>query len=121
MVNNITALNQQIYFENLKRLESKPYKSFFQKDMYLNNEIIKHVQSGELPHDKITHPNPGDFNEMLKGDLWKTTGYSVLENGTLYSASHTELPNCTAEMFEWWFWWHSGESERYALWYRTVT
>ena len=117
LVNNITVLNQQIYFENLKRLESKPYKSFFKKDMYLNNEIIKHVQSGELPFDKITHPNPDDFNEMLKGNLWKTTGYSVLENGTLYSASHTKFPNCTAEMFEWWFWRHSVESERYALWY----
>jgi len=35
----------------------------------------------------------------------------------LYSGSHTTFPDCTPEMFEWWFWWHSVESERYALWY----
>jgi len=117
LVNNITALNQQIYLENFEKMKSKPYKSFFKKDMYLFNDMIRHVQSGVLPKEQITLPTPNDFNEMLKGDLWKTTGYSVLDNGTLYSASRTKFPNCTTEMFEWWFWWHSVESERYALWY----
>jgi len=117
LVNNITALSQQVYLANLKKLASKPYKSFFRKDMYIKDEIIRHIQSGEIPKEQITMPTPDDFNAMLKGDLWKTTGYSVLDNGTLYSASHTKFPNCTTEMFEWWFWWHSVESERYALWY----
>lgn len=117
LVNNITVLNQNIYSQNYEKLASKPYKHFFKKDMFLYDEIIRHVQSGELSKDEITYPNPDDFNEMLRSDLWKTTGYSMLNNGTLYSASHTKFPNCTTDMFEWWFWWHSVESERYALWY----
>jgi len=117
LVNNITALNQQIYLKNLEKMQSKPYKHFFKKDMYVKDDIIRLVQSGYLSPEKITLPTANEFNEMLKGDLWKTTGYGILENGTLYSASHTTFPNCTPEMFEWWFWWHSVESERYALWY----
>jgi len=117
LVNNITALNQQLWAENAEKVQSKPYKSFFKKDMYVRDDMIRNIQSGAIDPELITPPTPAGFNEMLKGELWKTTGYNVLENGTLYSASHTRFPGCTAEMFEWWFWWHSVESERYALWY----
>lgn len=49
LVNNITALNQQIYLDSLSKLESKNYKSFYKKDMYLFDETIRKVQSGTLP------------------------------------------------------------------------
>jgi len=32
-------------------------------------------------------------------------------------ASLTDFPDSTKDMFEWWFWWHSVESERYAIWH----
>jgi len=63
-------------------------------------------------------PNPEGFNKVLEcGHSKGHTGYGILENGTLYSASLTKFPNCTPEMFEWWFWWHAIESERYLLWH----
>lgn len=117
LVNNITALNQKVYQQNLKNIQSKAYKAYFKKDMYLDDDIIRLVQAGEIDVNLITKPNPKDFNTMLKSDLWKTTGYGILDDGTLYCASKTNFPGCTTEMFEWWFWWHSVESERYALWY----
>ena len=117
LVNNITALNQQIYLDNLSRVTDKPYKSFFRKDLYLHDDIIRQVQSAALPLDQVTYPYPDDLNQMLTGDLWQTTGYAVLEDGTRYAASLTRFPNCSAEMLEWWFWWHSVEPERYTLWY----
>ena len=61
---------------------------------------------------------PDGFNKVMEcGHSKGHTGYGILENGTLYSASLTKSPNCTPEMFEWWLWWHAVEPERYLLWH----
>ncbi|KAK8069233.1 phloretin hydrolase [Apiospora phragmitis] len=44
-------------------------------------------------------------------------GWCALSDGTAYVASKTHFPAATGEMIDWWFWWHSVEPERYALWY----
>lgn len=43
-------------------------------------------------------------------------GYCVMENGTGYLANKTFFPEATAEMFDWWFAWHSLEDLRYRIW-----
>jgi len=40
-----------------------------------------------------------------------------LDNGQLVVACLTEMPGVTAEMWDWWFSWHSYTSERYRLWH----
>jgi len=117
IVNNITVQNQNLFLSNKEKLENKAYGKYLNQDLYLSNEIIKHVQKGELPSSEVTSPTPDSLNEMLKGQKWQSTGYSVLEDGTAYTASLTDFPGASGEMFEWWFWWHSVESERYALWH----
>lgn len=45
-------------------------------------------------------------------------GWYAFPDGTAYVASRTVFPpECTGDMIDWWFWWHSVEPERYALWY----
>ena len=43
-------------------------------------------------------------------------GYCVLPDGTGYVGMRMFYPNCTKEMFEWWFAWHGLESSRYKIW-----
>ena len=44
-------------------------------------------------------------------------GFTVAPNGTGFVANTTFMPGVTAEMFDWWFGWHSvGPDLRYKLW-----
>jgi 2,4-diacetylphloroglucinol hydrolase len=118
LVNYITARNQQVYYKNLEKIKDKPYAKYFHKDMYVLDEEIKKAQSGAIPVEQAIKPTPSELNKLLEsGYLNAETGYCKLDDGTFYSSSITYFPNCTAEMFHWWFWWHSVEPERYALWY----
>jgi 2,4-diacetylphloroglucinol hydrolase len=86
--------------------------------MYVWDTEIKKTQAGPIPLEQAIKPIPSELNKLLElGYLDAETGYCQLEDGTFYSSSITYFPNCTAEMFQWWFWWHSVEPERYALWY----
>ena len=43
-------------------------------------------------------------------------GYCVMPDGTGYVGMRMFYPNCTKEMFEWWFAWHGLENSRYKIW-----
>ncbi|MEV0356174.1 hypothetical protein AB0H71_08930 [Nocardia sp. NPDC050697] len=45
------------------------------------------------------------------------TGYGQAADGVIWVAAHTEMPGVTAEMWDWWFRWHSVEASRYKLWH----
>lgn len=53
---------------------------------------------------------------FLPGYLPGETGFCVMENGTGYLANLTHMPGVSAQMFEWWFAWHSLEDLRYKIW-----
>ncbi len=44
-------------------------------------------------------------------------GYSLLEDGSMHIAVHTHMPRVEPIMWDWWFWWHGTQTERYKLWY----
>jgi len=67
----------------------------------LSNAIIDKVQQGPLSESELTPRASNTLNAMLSGDLWKSTGYSVLADGTPYVASLTDFPDSTKDMFEW--------------------
>ena len=59
-----------------------------------------------------------DKNEILvHKELHKDIGYAQMDDGNYIISSCVELPGMTAEMVQWWFWWHPLEKERYMLWY----
>ena len=118
LVNYFTVHAQSIFDKNKKRLKGKPYEKYLNKDLYVFDENVKMIQSGPLANNDMQAPTQDGMDEVVKnGHLKNHTGYGVLEDGTLYSASLTKFPNATPEMFEWWMWWHGVEPERYLLWH----
>ena len=118
LVNNLSVQAQTIFGENKKRLKGKPYEKYLNTDLYVYDEAIRNAQAGPLANEYMQPPTQAGFNKVLEvGHSKGHTGYGILENGTLYSASLTKFPNCTPKMFEWWMWWHAVEPERYLLWH----
>lgn len=59
-----------------------------------------------------------DKNDILTHkELHEDIGYTQMEDGNYIISSCVELPGITAQMAEWWFWWHPLQKERYMLWY----
>ncbi|WP_313802155.1 DAPG hydrolase family protein [Sphingobium sp.] len=57
-------------------------------------------------------------DEMSKpGYLHMETGYTINDDGHLVIAIFTDMPGVTAEMWDWWMWWHAVEAARYKLWH----
>jgi hypothetical protein len=51
------------------------------------------------------------------GYLQLENGYARLDDGMLYVAVLTPMPEVTGEMIDWWFAWHGEDSARYQLWH----
>lgn len=56
----------------------------------------------------------GDLLEP--GYLSVENGYCLNPDGTGFVAVKTDFPGATAEMIQWWFWWHANEDLRYKIW-----
>ena len=53
----------------------------------------------------------------MDGAVALEVGFTVAPNGTGFVANSTFMPGVTAEMFDWWFGWHSvGPDLRYKIW-----
>jgi hypothetical protein len=112
------AVNQKIWKQNQKKLASKPYGKYFKRDLYVYDDALQAINNGPIAVEDALTPASENLNKLLdKGYLPGETGYCEMPDGSLYSSSLTWFPNCTPEMFQWWFWWHSAESERYTIWY----
>jgi hypothetical protein len=72
-----------------------------------------------LQANPIISPTPfSHINSLFTDpDLQNEIGVRILEDGDCLVAMNTPLPDVTAEMIDWWFWWHAQESERYQAWY----
>ncbi|MEO0895642.1 MAG: hypothetical protein AAFY71_04560 [Bacteroidota bacterium] len=118
LVTNHTVCNQQLFEENRQKISSKPYAKYLNPEMYVYDEHILNAQKGPIPPSEILPPTIEGLNKLLEpGYLPHETGYGQMADGTLFASSLTHFPHATPEMLQWWFWWHSVEAERYALWY----
>ncbi|MGH3635181.1 MAG: DAPG hydrolase family protein [Mycobacterium sp.] len=101
---------------NRTRVQRKPYAHFFREDLVLDEAVLPGLKAPMNPAHALS---VGDgINRLLDpGYHHVETGYCVLHDGTVYVASLTKFPRASAEMFRWWFWWHSVEAERYTLWF----
>jgi phloretin hydrolase len=58
------------------------------------------------------------LNDMLNPGYFEVeTGWCVMPDGSGYIANYTQMPGVTADMFKWWFVWHSLEDLRYKIWW----
>ena len=67
---------------------------------------------------KITKTAFERKNDILtSSELQTEVGYTKMDDGTYLVSMVCPMPNITAEMIEWWFWWHRQDSLRYQVWY----
>ncbi|ORY61695.1 PhlG protein [Pseudomassariella vexata] len=109
-------LGTQKHFERTEqRIKNKPYAKYLHSSLSLYPDIIPALKKPINPKDflqiaRVAHLLEPGYHEI-------ENGWCALNDGTAYVASKTRFPGATGEMIDWWFWWHSVEPERYALWY----
>ena len=54
---------------------------------------------------------------LLDPALRREAGFVRLPSGTWLVAMWCPMPGVTAQMVDWWFWWHPQDSARYRLWF----
>ncbi|MCP5067686.1 MAG: hypothetical protein GY946_14085 [bacterium] len=98
-------------------LRGKSYERHFRWEM---SPLPDHVELvlGQGESDANDVLPRADVNRLLEpGYLPLETGYATLPDGTAHVAVLTRFPGATGEMIDWWFGWHSAETERYKLWH----
>ncbi|KAK8084526.1 hypothetical protein PG997_005797 [Apiospora hydei] len=99
------------------QVSQKEYAKYFHEDLYMYSDIIPAIREPLAPGQVLPLK---DVSQLLEPGYPKEggeNGWCALSDGTAYVASNTRFPGVTGEMIDWWFWWHSVEPERYALWY----
>ncbi|KAH8899032.1 PhlG protein [Thozetella sp. PMI_491] len=100
---------------NEKKIAKKAYAKFFTQDLYLYRDVIPSIHTPISS--KLVLPL-SDARKLLEpGYLEAENGWCALSDGAAYVSSLTRFPGTTGDMVRWWFWWHSVEPERYALWF----
>ena len=57
-------------------------------------------------------------NDILASEsLRSEAGYRKMDDGSYLVSMYCPMPAVTAEMIEWWFWWHPRKNERYRVWF----
>ncbi|WP_460062478.1 DAPG hydrolase family protein [Streptomyces sp. YKOK-I1] len=111
------VVTQELFRSNAERIKDKPYAKYFSGDMRLREEVLPYLKEALDPADTLSS-GPEDLNTLLDpGYHRREMGFGLTESGHPYVAGLNRFPGCTAEMFTWWMWWHSVESERYSLWH----
>ena len=77
--------------------------------------IDKGVETSDTP---ATDMPCATAKDLLREPLLAKTD-KVLRNsdGVLVVCCHTDMPNVTPDMWDWWFGWHMPSTERYKLWH----
>ena len=71
-----------------------------------------------LIKNEITKTPFDQKNEILSDvDLQTEIGYVKMDNDTYLVSMICPMPGITAEMIDWWFWWHPQAKERYQVWF----
>ncbi|MBN1653395.1 MAG: hydrolase [Deltaproteobacteria bacterium] len=97
--------------------KTRPYARYFYKKLApVPEETMRAIQAGPMnPRDALAFER---LNDLLDpGYHAVETGYCRMPDNSCYVAVLTMMPEVTAEMIDWWFWWHALESLRYKIWY----
>lgn len=71
-----------------------------------------------LNKNRITKTKFENKNDILESEeLQNEIGYTSFEDGSYLVSMVCPMPGITADMIEWWFWWHAQDSLRYQIWY----
>ena len=99
--------------EEEKRL---PYAEFYDMETpEPDPELFQVIETSMDPQKALPIER---INDLLNpGYLEAERGWCVLPNGCGYVSAMCEMPDVTAEMFNWWFAWHGMADLRYKIWW----
>jgi 2,4-diacetylphloroglucinol hydrolase len=101
-----------------QRMADKPYAHYFHDaPLYIRREALAAIPRPIADPARDVLPLSQIRRLLEPGDHAVENGWYASPDGTGYVASKTQFPGATGDMIDWWFWWHSVEGERYALWY----
>ncbi len=108
---------QAQFARNHAHVLGKPYEHYFNGDLWLHEEVMDAIRA-PIDAARVIAPDPAGMNSLLDPGYHEVeSGYCEMADGSGYVASLVPFPGCSGEAFRWWFWWHSVEPARYALWY----
>lgn len=106
---------QETFIQNEKQIKDKPYAKYFHRELYLYADVLQHIRE-KMPTEAILPRE--EARRLLEPGYHKyENGWCALADGTAYVTSRPRFPGATGDMVRWWFWWHTVEPERYALWF----
>ncbi|KAK2054637.1 PhlG protein [Colletotrichum caudatum] len=106
---------QKAFHHNRRRMKNKKYAKYFKQDLYIYADIPQYIREPMPPHGVLPIK---DCRRLLEPGYHRhENGWRALPDGSAYVTSRTRFPGSTGDMIRWWFWWHSVEPERYALWF----
>ena len=97
--------------------EAMPYAKYFRTDTLPIQDHVREALIGGMA------PTEYAYGIRDAARIMSRPGYHKMETGWVrvpggyMLAVLTDMPNVTAEMWDWWFGWHSTETARYKLWY----
>jgi hypothetical protein len=98
-------------------LRDKPFAKFWRPTMC---PLVEHAREA-LAVGPVASPlflALAEANSLLtEGHLPLENGYGAFDDGSVFVAIRTEMPEVTPAMIDWWFGWHGSEAARYKLWH----
>lgn len=111
-----TAIDARIGLHGLER--DLPYAYFFEPGIApVQDQAAEALRKGPVPHETFTSFESYAEEMLRPGYLPVETGWTLFPDGVMGVAVLTRMPGVRAEMWDWWFAWHSEEPQRYRLWH----
>ena len=104
-------------------MESEQEAKDFARYLAMPNASVPFTIAQRLKEPGGITPTPFSQRESIltNAELRPEVGFARLSNdteqGDYLVAMTCPMPGVTANMIDWWFWWHPRESERYQLWF----
>ncbi|MCH0566231.1 DAPG hydrolase family protein [Streptomyces sp. MUM 2J] len=97
---------------------AQPYASYFrERTRPVPEHVVHALVSGMAPTEHGYGVDEVADRLARPGHEAVETGWTRLPGGGVMVSVHTPMPGATADMWDWWFGWHSRESARYKLWH----
>lgn len=77
------------------------------------DEIKLHLSKSEITATAFENKNDILTDEILQQEI----GFRKSADGSYLVSMTTPMPDVTADMISWWFWWHPQADERYKVWF----
>jgi hypothetical protein len=98
-------------------LADKGYAKFWNPRVApLANEVCQAIAHGPVA-EPLLAPLSDAVRVLESGESRLENGFCLTADGGLRVATLTRMPGVSPAMIDWWFGWHSDESERYKLWH----